>query len=226
MLFCPLHTNSSFLRCWIFVFSLVTILKKTVIEQNQVLETKAQKPSVQLALRKFTLMVQGSSLKASTCSQWLTSVPSHTPWLASMPSYIPLPWTDLLITSSLCAVLFFYLHKSVHVDVRGQLKGTICVPLLCRSWRLSSGHRALRQVSFPLSHLTGPTLCCMKDSDGCKLCLWSRERAGRENPRHPQLRLEHKSGDSCTTEGHTARSGIALPEEWALTVCEFYQCSH
>lgn len=43
--------------------------------------------------------------------------------------------------------------------------------------------------------------------------LNSRERAGRENPRHPQLRLEHESGDSCTTEGHTAQSGIALPEE-------------
>lgn len=40
----------------------------------------------------------------------------------------------------------------------------------------------------------------------------SREKAGRENPRHPQLRLEHESGGSCTTEGRTAHSGIALPE--------------
>lgn len=71
---------------------------------------------------------------------------------------------------SVCCT-FFYLHKSAHVDITGQLKGTICVFLLCRSWRLSSGHQALQPVSFPLSHLTGPALCCMRDSDGWKLCL-------------------------------------------------------
>lgn len=107
---------------------LLLFKKKTVIEQNQVLETKAPKPSVQLALRKFTLMVQGSNLKASTC-KWLTSVPSFTPWLASMPPPCPtcprLEWVCWL--PPLCALYFFFMCKTSEDNLREPFVSFYCV---------------------------------------------------------------------------------------------------